>query len=71
MYAGDLSGVRSTRCKYCNGPLAAPSRIRLSERMASLEAENGHNVGAHAVQGVARSAQTSPRATRFDFEQKA
>jgi hypothetical protein len=32
---------------------------------------NGHSAGAQPRHGVARSAQASPRAMRFDFEQKA
>lgn len=54
------------RCSGAEASHALASLVCLSVGLV-----NGHNAGAHATQGVARPPQTSPRATRFDFEQNA
>lgn len=59
-------GVALSAARAAEAPHALASLVCLSGGLV-----NGHNAGAHAAQGVARPAQTSPRATRFDFEQNA
>lgn len=56
---------RPWRCSGTEAPHALASLVCLSSGLV-----NGHNAGAHAAQGELRLEQSSPRATRFDFEQK-
>lgn len=56
---------RPWRCSGAEAPHALASLVCLSIGLV-----NGHNAGAHAAQGELRLEQSSPRATRFDFEQK-
>jgi len=56
---------RPWRCSGAEAPHALASLVCLSVGLV-----NGHNAGAHAAQGELRLEQSSPRATRFDFEQK-
>ena len=64
--SGQGAALGPWRRSGAEAPHALASLVCLSVGLV-----NGHNAGAHAAQGRARPAQTSLRATRFDFEQKA